>query len=651
MGDFCAETNEDSLDNTISLSQDGGTFLRTKPLQDDIDAGYFDVLLQPGKRTEKNRGLKYEKFDFNIYVINQSGFLTDRPLFWTKQIEKYVSSAANVSSVVHYKWMKNVEKYHSYIINIAYQITRKVSIVINFQTGVVMVKGENFRHWIESEAQNVHSSLALTDDVPKPEESEPDDEVSKQIKSLWQDNEANKTSIESIDSSQRALREEIDQYLSAHGSAVEDVANLYSELKKSDNKLATFMETTTDACKKMLETEFAKINKKIDKIQDRFAELKTQVTDRIDKFIEKHAMVNENVVHIRSLAADIESQKKEIKDVLEGYKSFHVGNAEVEVDKHQTSTRRKLSVLRQDFDAQKTELSSLLQDFKQDREDKDKYRTDMHNSMKSSQQLLQTKIKELEDTMEELNKGRNTDNTADTAKENIEKKIQELVANNMQNYHNIPQSSKWRAELANLGTNTRRNLYEGRDIDVIFCMDSNSKYIRFKKLWTMKNTVRRRCYTQQGLSQFISELGPASLKYFLINVGVNDIDRMSGNDVYAEIVKNIDALKEKFPNIKIILAELTPRKDDKDAEVDICNKLINELAQLDENVFVASHDTLRGDKNKFLADNKHISRKTIGVFVVNLKRALCQAHGIPYLTRAEHEAKRRSGESSHMANE
>ena len=150
MGDFCAETNEDSLDNTISLSQDGGTFLRTKPLQDDIDAGYFDVLLQPGKRTEKNRGLKYEKFDFHIYVINQSGFLTDRPLFWMKQIEKYVSSAANVSSVVHYKWMKNVDKYHSYIINIAYQITRKVSIVINFQTGVVMVKGENFRHFIRS---------------------------------------------------------------------------------------------------------------------------------------------------------------------------------------------------------------------------------------------------------------------------------------------------------------------------------------------------------------------------------------------------------------------------------------------------------------------------------------------------------------------
>ena len=163
----------------------------------------------------------------------------------------------------------------------------------------------------------------------------------------------------------------------------------------------------------------------------------------------------------------------------------------------------------------------------------------------------------------------------------------------------------------------------------------------------MKNTVRRRCYTQQGLHQYISELSASSLKYFLIHVGVNDIDRMGGNEVYAELVKNIDALKAKYPNVKIILAELTPRKDEKDTEVDKCNKLINELAQLDENIFVASHETLRADKNKIMADNKHISKKSIGVFVVNLKRALCQAHGIPYLTRAEHETKKRSDENAH----
>ena len=70
------------------------------------------------------------------------------------------------------------------------------------------------------------------------------------------------------------------------------------------------METTTGVCKQMMETEFAKINKKIEKILDKFDGLKTNVNNRIDKFIEKHAMVNENVAHIGALAADIESQKK-----------------------------------------------------------------------------------------------------------------------------------------------------------------------------------------------------------------------------------------------------------------------------------------------------------------------------------------------------
>ena len=85
----------------------------------------------------------------------------------------------------------------------------------------------------------------------------------------------------------------------------------------------------------------------------------------------------------------------------------------------------------------------------------------------------------------------------------------------------------------------------------------------------------------------------------------------------------------KFPEIKIILAESTPRKDEKDAEVDVCNQLLRDYALSDDQVFLASHENLRANKNDFLVDNKHISRKKIGVFVVNLKRALCQAYGIP----------------------
>ena len=637
-------TNDDQLDNTLALSQDGDAFLRNRLLETDIDAGYFDILLQPSKRTDKNKLLKHEQFDFTIYLRNQCGFVTNRPLFWMQEIEKYVASNGNVSSVVHYKWVKNVEKYQTSIINIAYQTTRKVTITINFLTGVVMVKGENFKHWIETEAKNVHPSLECTNDetttTSEDKEGEPEDEISKQIQSLWHNNEANKSSIESIDNSQRELREEIRQYLSSHAAAVDDVAHIYSEIKKSDDKMTTFMETTGNSCEQMLKDELAKLNKRIDKMFFKFAELKTNLYDRIDKFIDNHNKVSENILLIQTLAADIESQKKEIHEVIEGYKSFQADSIgeEVEVDNQQISTRKKLSVLRHDFEVQKSELLNLTENFKQLGEDNNEFRRQVSETCSEQTFLnndaLQLKLKELEFEIEQLGKQKNERTPMDISKEMIEKRIQELLTNKNNN------------TTSGLKSNDRRNMYEGRDIDAVFCMDSNSKHIRFKKLWTTKNTVRKRCYTQQDLKQFITDLQATSIKYFLIHVGVNDIDRMESDEVFAKLKENIDLLRKKYPNIKIILSEITPRKDNKDAEVDKCNRLINEYSTFD-NIFIANHANLRGNKNDFMFDNKHISRKTIGVFVVNLKKALCQAHGIPYLSRAEYEQKRLLEENAH----
>ena len=48
----------DQLDETISLSQESGEIvIRNLPLQEDIESGFFDVLLQTAKRTQKNRKL------------------------------------------------------------------------------------------------------------------------------------------------------------------------------------------------------------------------------------------------------------------------------------------------------------------------------------------------------------------------------------------------------------------------------------------------------------------------------------------------------------------------------------------------------------------------------------------------------------------
>ena len=99
---------DDELSETIpgyfdsqSSSQDGNTILRSRPLSEDINAGSFDVLLQPSKRTQKNRLLKHEQFDFSIYVQKQCGFLTDRPLFWMKKIDNYIHMLVEIVYVIH----------------------------------------------------------------------------------------------------------------------------------------------------------------------------------------------------------------------------------------------------------------------------------------------------------------------------------------------------------------------------------------------------------------------------------------------------------------------------------------------------------------------------------------------------------------------
>ena len=45
-----------------------------------------------------------------------------------------------------------------------------------------------------------------------------------------------------------------------------------------------------------------------------------------------------------------------------------------------------------------------------------------------------------------------------------------------------------------------------------------------------------------------------------------------------------------YPTIKVILAEVTPRKDAKDGQVNICNRLINKWATNQDDLFIASHE-------------------------------------------------------------
>ena len=479
----------DDFDETLSSSQDDEIVHRSAPLQEDINTGFFDVLLQPSKRTTKNKMLKEEIFTFDVYVVKQCGFLTSRPLFWLRKMDEYVSTTENTSGIFRYKKIKNSEKCLSALIDISYQTTRKVSVVINFQAGVVMVKGEQYKHWIESESQAILPSIFQTTEVVHEKHNgEETDDVERQLDSLWHESEANKLSIENIDETVRGLRIEVSNYLAAYESAVLDVGNIYSEINKTDSRTSTFMETTTDTCKKLIESHVAKIHKRIDTMSDKFDELKTSVNQRIDNFIEKHNSVNENVIRIQELTNELENQKKEISNVIDGYKTFQQNTKEESISSHHPS-QRKISFISKELEKHQSLVSGIEHQLQELKKSNTIFKDDVTKTLMGSSDATTRALDEVEKELE-----------------GKIRQVEERLVNRPPNLTETEQKiTKMQEQLQQIGS-TPRTRTATKHYDVIFSMDSNSKFIRFKKFWTLNNSLRRRIYTQTQLKTFIENL-------------------------------------------------------------------------------------------------------------------------------------------------
>ena len=87
-------------------------------------------------------------------------------------------------------------------------------------------------------------------------------------------------------------------------------------------------------------------------------------------------------------------------------------------------------------------------------------------------------------------------------------------------------------------------------------------------------------------------------------------------------------INKNMYNIKVILGELTPRTDERDEEVIICNEMINDFARINKYVYLAKHSNLRDPNNTFIHEVKHVKKMRIARFAANLKRALRAAYDI-----------------------
>ena len=145
----------------------------------------------------------------------------------------------------------------------------------------------------------------------------------------------------------------------------------------------------------------------------------------------------------------------------------------------------------------------------------------------------------------------------------------------------------------------------GREIDLLIFFDSNRRSVDFRKLWTINNSERK--FVGNLIRKFVNATYIRKLSHALINIGVNDIDSKNGTLVYHELKDIVEMLMAKYPGIKIICSEITPRKDRRYTEVLQCNTLLNGSASSMGNIYVAHHSNLRDETYSNLYSKRNSS--------------------------------------------
>ena len=118
--------------------------------------------------------------------------------------------------------------------------------------------------------------------------------------------------------------------------------------------------------------------------------------------------------------------------------------------------------------------------------------------------------------------------------------------------------------------------------DLLICIDSNRKHLKWQRMCTLKGTGRKFVGKLNELENIIrNENKIGTLKHILINVGLNDLNNKPVNTVFQEIMNLVKLIRTKYQEIVIIVCEVTPRND-KDTVIQKCNNLIHQyLGKLD----------------------------------------------------------------------
>lgn len=443
--------------------------------------------------------------------------------------------------------------------------TKHISISLNFVTGVVLVKGTACVEWVTSEFTKV-SDIARTH-INVDEINVPVDESNNEL-----------TLCDTL--------KEDNVFTPSTPSELElEIQNIWSTIEKLENSIKNMEISITDLSNRVDRNEVTNENKYVF-LENKFKGIETRLDNKITLFQEE--MEKEVNLRLDNMQKKVDNKISSMKQVIGDFK------ISVQNQVNEVNLKNKVTESEHNENGDCINTNTTL--------------SELRESNKSMYEELNTKVINLTHLLEDLQSSNSTKNNIPYVNDNI----------------TIQQEHKSESEEVT-------DEYIDGNTEIIMCFDSNRKYVNFRKLWTLKGTQVKVCGNWDEVNKVIDDKKTkyTNLKYFFTNVGCNDMDINEGDVVFAKIKNTVEKLKSKYPDIKVIVSEITPRMDERDTQVEVTNTLLNQFLNRSENTFVVMNKNLRNPD--FFEDAKHIRQSCIARFASNIKRALHKAYGTqPY---------------------
>ena len=148
-------------------------------------------------------------------------------------------------------------------------------------------------------------------------------------------------------------------------------------------------------------------------------------------------------------------------------------------------------------------------------------------------------------------------------------------------------------------------------------MDSNRKFIRKKFPFPSQNVYI------QSAEQILLQPMFHGQHTIIFHFDVNDIDNLTTEDIVDKMMNITELCKGKYPDVKLYISGITPRRDSLNEKVEEVNRLLKDSIHRGK-LFFIDNDNL--DNEELLYDNKHLEKDSgVRILVSNLKRSVLKS--------------------------